>query len=103
MGNMNGDKQYNPPTNYGKKGSPMGKANSAKSKSTTAKAMPGGGAKGGKTRMFGRQYAGPQEPGVSSHKTSGSGGKFGKGGGTGKVGNQRNSRTSRPGVISTAD
>lgn len=102
MGNMNGGNTYTPATNYGKKGTSMGKANSAKSKSTTSKPMPGGGAKGGKGHMFGRQYAGPQASGTSAHKTTGNGGKFGKGGGTGKVGHQKNSRTSRPGVVSTS-
>lgn len=100
MGNMNGSKQYNPPNSYGKKGTTMGKANSAKSKSSTTKSMPGGGVKGGKGHMFGKQYAGPQSAGTTAHKTSGSGGKFAKGGGTGKVGSQKPSRPSRPGVVS---
>ena len=45
-------------------------------------------AKGGKTHMFGKQYAGPQKPGTTSHATSGTGGKFAKGGRGGSVGKQ---------------
>lgn len=37
-------------------------------------------AKGGKTKMFGKQHAGPQNSGITSHSTSGDGGKFAKGG-----------------------
>lgn len=37
-------------------------------------------ARGGKTKMFGKQHAGPQKPGCTSHDTSGDGGKFAKGG-----------------------
>ena len=39
-------------------------------------------AKGGKTKMFGPQDAGPQDEGVTEHDTEGSGGKFAKGGST---------------------
>lgn len=39
-------------------------------------------AKGGKTKMFGKQHAGPQVPGMTSHSTKGDGGKFAKGGST---------------------
>jgi hypothetical protein len=38
-------------------------------------------AKGGTTKMFGKQHAGPQAPGITSTK-SGAGGKFAKGGTT---------------------
>lgn len=38
-------------------------------------------ARGGKTKMFGRQNAGTQKPGTTAHATSGGGGKFAKGGG----------------------
>ena len=37
-------------------------------------------AKGGSTKMFGRQAAGPQKPGTTAHNVSGNGGKFAKGG-----------------------
>lgn len=36
--------------------------------------------KGGKTKMFGRQYANTQEAGVTSHETSGGAQKFASGG-----------------------
>ena len=45
-------------------------------------------AKGGSTKMFGKQHAGPQKPGVSSHDTAGDGGKFAKGGKTKMFGRQ---------------
>jgi hypothetical protein len=48
----------------------------AKVKSTKSPSF----AKGGKTKMFGKQSAGPQKSGVTSHQTSGNGGKFAKGG-----------------------
>ena len=35
-------------------------------------------AKGGKTKMFGKQSAGPQKPGTTTHSVSGNGGKFGE-------------------------
>jgi hypothetical protein len=38
-------------------------------------------AKGGSTKMFGKQHAGQQKPGIVSTK-SGAGGKFAKGGAT---------------------
>jgi hypothetical protein len=37
-------------------------------------------AKGGSGHMHGKQHAGPQKPGTSSHDVSSDGGKFGKGG-----------------------
>jgi hypothetical protein len=45
-------------------------------------------AKGGKTKMFGKQHAGPQKSGTSAHSTSGDGGKFAKGGKTHMFGKQ---------------
>ena len=45
-------------------------------------------AKGGKTKMFGKQHAGPQKPGTSAHDTSGNGGKFARGGKTHMFGKQ---------------
>jgi hypothetical protein len=56
----------------------------AKVKSTKSPSF----AKGGKTKMFGKQHAGPQKPGTSAHSTSGSGGKFAKGGRTHMFGKQ---------------
>lgn len=35
---------------------------------------------GGKGKMFGKQHAGPQAPGVTGHAAKGDGGKFAKGG-----------------------
>ena len=70
----------------------------AKSKSTTKKPMPGGGAKGGSGHMFGKQTVGTKTPGITGKAQSGGGGKFAKGGGTGKVGKQGSVKTSRPGV-----
>lgn len=37
-------------------------------------------AKGGSTKMFGKQHAGPQKPGTTGKSNSGDGGKFAKGG-----------------------
>lgn len=45
-------------------------------------------AKGGSTKMFGKQHAGPQAPGVSSVAPQGDGGKFAKGGSTKMFGKQ---------------
>ncbi len=45
-------------------------------------------AKGGTTKMFGPQHAGPQKPGETAHDTSGDGGKFAKGGSTHMFGKQ---------------
>ena len=45
-------------------------------------------AKGGKTKMFGKQHAGPQKSGMTSHATNGDGGKFHKGGKTKMFGKQ---------------
>lgn len=39
-------------------------------------------AKGGKTKMFGAQDAGPQKAGETEHDVKGSGGKFASGGST---------------------
>jgi hypothetical protein len=55
-------------------------------------------AKGGTTKMMGRQYAGPDKPGVTGKATTGTGGKFAKGGSTGKVGKQKPSVAAKPGV-----
>lgn len=40
-------------------------------------------AKGGSGKMFGKQAAGPQKPGVVGKSNSGNGGKFAKGGSKG--------------------
>ena len=93
MGNMNGNAAYNPPQNYGTKGSHM-----AKSKSTTKKPMPGGGAKGGSGHMFGKQTVGTKTPGITGKAQSGGGGKFAKGGPTGKVGKQGSVKTANGGT-----
>ena len=93
MGNMNGNAVYNPPQNYGTKGSHM-----AKSKSTTKKPMPGGGAKGGSGHMFGRQHVGTKKPGISGKADTNGGGKFAKGGPTGKVGKQGSVKTAKGGT-----
>lgn len=55
-------------------------------------------AKGGKTKMFGRQYAGTDKPGVTGKATTSNGGKFAKGGPTGKVGNQKPAVPAKAGV-----
>lgn len=54
-------------------------------------------AKGGSGKMFGQQHAGPEKPGVSSHDTSGDGGKFAKGGST-KMFGFRPSIPAKPGM-----
>lgn len=51
-----------------------------KSKVVSKGSFPGGGAKGGSGKMFGRQTAGPKSPGQTGKAQSGSGGKFAKGG-----------------------
>jgi hypothetical protein len=54
-------------------------------------------AKGGKTKMFGKQHAGPQKSGTTGKANSGDGGKFARGGTTHMFGKQcANPR--RPGV-----
>ncbi len=53
-------------------------------------------AKGGTTHMFGKQSAGPQEPGTTSHDTAGDGGKFAKGGKTHMFG-KGSANTAQPG------
>jgi hypothetical protein len=55
-------------------------------------------AKGGTTKMFGKQHAGPDRAGETSGTKAGSGGKFAKGGPSGKVGNQRPSISAKSGV-----
>lgn len=55
-------------------------------------------AKGGKTKMFGPQHAGPDRAGETSGTKASSGGKFAKGGPSGKVGNQRPSISAKSGV-----
>lgn len=52
-------------------------------------------AKGGSTKMFGKQHAGPQVPGVAGKATKGDGGKFAKGGSTKMFGKQ-SATTARP-------
>lgn len=54
-------------------------------------------AKGGKTKMFGKQHAGPQKPGTTAHSTSGDGGKFAKGG-RGHMFGKQSANPRRPGV-----
>ena len=58
-------------------------------------------AKGGKTKMHGKQHAGPQKPGTSGHSTMGNGGKWAKGGGK-KMAPFTTTKTSRPGKVSTS-
>lgn len=58
----------------------------AKSKVTSS--GKGSFAKGGSTKMFGKQHAGPQTPGQSAQKDKGDGGKFAKGGKTHMFGKQ---------------
>lgn len=67
----------------------------AKSKSLSTKSASF--AKGGSTKMFGKQHAGPQKPGVKGHSTSGSGGKFAKGG-NGHMFGKQSANPRRPGV-----
>lgn len=55
-------------------------------------------AKGGSTKMFGRQSAGPKSPGQTGKAQSGNGGKFAKGGPSGKVGNQKPSVSAKAGA-----
>ena len=71
----------------------------AKSKEISSK--PAVFAKGGKTKMFGQQHAGPDRPGETSGEKTGTGGRFAKGGGTGKVGNQRPSVSAKAGVTAS--
>lgn len=56
--------------------------------------------RGGSTKMFGKQHAGPQKPGGSAHNPKGTGGKYAKGGPSGKVGKQGTSRKAIPGQTS---
>lgn len=58
-----------------------------------------GGAKGGSGHMFGRQSAGPKNPGTSGKDQSGSGGKWAKGGAKGQVGKQGKIAKSTPGRV----
>jgi len=53
-------------------------------------------AKGGNTKMFGKQNAGMEKPGMTSHATSGEGGKFPKGG-KGKMIGKQSARPQSPG------
>lgn len=53
-------------------------------------------AKGGSTKMFGRQHSGTQTPGQTATK-SGAGGKFAKGG-SGKMFGKQSANPRRPGV-----
>lgn len=53
-------------------------------------------AKGGSTKMFGKQHSGQQEPGQTATK-SGAGGKWAKGGSTKMFGKQ-SANPRRPGV-----
>lgn len=59
-------------------------------KGKTSEKSPAAGkfAKGGSTKMFGKQAAGPQTPGLSAKKNAGDGGKFAKGGGKKMFGQQ---------------
>jgi hypothetical protein len=52
----------------------------AKSKEISSKSVSF--AKGGTTKMFGKQHAGPQTPGRTQQTDKSSGGKFAKGGST---------------------
>ena len=58
----------------------------AKSKTSTTKSASF--AKGGKTKMFGKQHAGPDKPGTSGASKTGTGGKWAKGGSTHMFGKQ---------------
>jgi hypothetical protein len=60
------------------------------------------GARGGSTKMFGKQTAGPKSPGRTGKVQTGSGGKFGKGGGTGHIGRQGVSSRVVPGRVSVS-
>lgn len=94
MGNMNGNTEYNCPTDYEKKGS----SKMAKGKSAAKKPLAGGGAKGGSGHMVGKQHVGTRKPGLTGKSDSSSGGRWGKGGPTGKVGSQAPSRPAKAGV-----
>jgi hypothetical protein len=52
---------------------------------------------GGKTHMFGKQTAGPQQPGVTQHQVGGSGGKFIDGGST-KMYGEGHAKPQKPGT-----
>ena len=54
-------------------------------------------AKGGKTGMFGKQHAGPQNAGTTAHDTKGDGGKFAVGG-KGKMFGKGSANTAETGV-----
>lgn len=72
----------------------MAKSKEISSKKTTF-------VKGGKTKMFGQQHAGPDRAGETSGTKAGSGGKWAKGGPSGKVGNQRPSVPAKAGVTAS--
>lgn len=62
----------------------------------SSKGFPGGGAKGGKGHMFGKQSAGTQKPGTSGKSQSGGGGKWAKGG-SGKMFGKQSASPRPPG------
>lgn len=68
-----------------------------KSKVVSKGSFPGGGAKGGSGKMFGKQTAGPKSPGSTGKVQSGSGGKWAKGGSGHMVGKQT-AGPRRPGI-----
>lgn len=68
-----------------------------KSKVVSKGSFPGGGAKGGSGKMFGKQSAGPKSPGTTGKTQSGSGGKWAKGGSGHMVGKQH-ANARRPGI-----
>lgn len=61
-------------------GSKKSAAMTGKTKVTKGNAGHNGFSKGGSTKMFGKQHAGPQVAGDTSGDKAGSGGKFAKGG-----------------------
>ena len=67
----------------------------AKTKQMSSKS--GAFAKGGSTKMFGKQSTGPQKPGTTAATKTGNGGKFAKGGSTKMFGKQ-SANPRRPGV-----
>lgn len=58
-------------------------------------------AKGGSNKMFGKQYAGTQKPGVTGHEVGGGDGKFAQGGKTNHMAGPGVARPAKPGVTAS--
>ena len=68
-----------------------------KSKVISSGGFPGGGMKGGKGHMFGKQSAGTKKPGITGKADSGGGGKFAKGG-NGKMFGEQHASPRKAGI-----